>query len=113
MCSSPLHCARHGTADAIRGSAFVLPAHSNLPRATRKHKFATVDGSNAGADRGRTDNGFNNHLSGWFNGDGRIDFDDYVLIDLAFNTQGAALRGSASLGSPGQAGQPHSRARVN
>jgi subtilisin-like proprotein convertase family protein len=39
----------------------------------------------------RTDNGFNNHLTGWpngdFNGDGQVNFDDYVLIDLAFSTQ--------------------------
>jgi hypothetical protein len=39
----------------------------------------------------RTDNGFNNHLSGWTNGDfdynDQVNFDDYVLIDLAFNTQ--------------------------
>jgi autotransporter-associated beta strand protein len=44
----------------------------------------------------RTDNGFNNHLSGWLNGDfdgnGTVNFDDYVLIDLAFNTQGGVLR---------------------
>jgi hypothetical protein len=43
----------------------------------------------------RTDNGFNNHSSGWVNGDfdgnGSVNFDDYVLIDLAFNTQGAPL----------------------
>ena len=48
----------------------------------------------------RTDNGFNNHLSGWANGDfdgnGVVNFDDYVLIDLFFNMQNgggnAALR---------------------
>jgi hypothetical protein len=43
----------------------------------------------------RTDNGFNNHLSGWVNGDfdlnGAVNFDDYVLIDLAFNTQSGTL----------------------
>ena len=43
----------------------------------------------------RTDNGFNNHLSGWLNGDfdgnGAVNFDDYVLIDLAFNTQTGTL----------------------
>jgi T5SS/PEP-CTERM-associated repeat protein len=43
----------------------------------------------------RTDNGFNNHLSGWLNGDfdlnGTVNFDDYVLIDLAFNTQSGTL----------------------
>ena len=41
----------------------------------------------------RTDNGFNNHLTGWSNGDynfnDQVNFDDYVLIDLAFNTQAA------------------------
>jgi hypothetical protein len=48
----------------------------------------------------RTDNGFNNHLTGWGNGDfdgnGVVNFDDYVLIDLFFNQQNgggnAALR---------------------
>jgi T5SS/PEP-CTERM-associated repeat protein len=43
----------------------------------------------------RTDNGFNNHLTGWLNGDfdgnGVVNFDDYVLIDLAFNTQSGTL----------------------
>jgi hypothetical protein len=38
----------------------------------------------------RTDNGFNQGLSGWVNGDfdysGDVDFDDYVLIDLGFNS---------------------------
>jgi hypothetical protein len=42
-----------------------------------------------------TDNGFNNHRTGWtngdFNGDGQVNFDDYVLIDLAFNTQTTVL----------------------
>jgi hypothetical protein len=43
----------------------------------------------------RTDNGFNNHLTGWMNGDydgnNAVNFDDYVLIDLAFNTQSGTL----------------------
>jgi hypothetical protein len=43
----------------------------------------------------RTDNGFNNHLTGWTNGDfdynNVVNFDDYVLIDLAFNTQSGTL----------------------
>ena len=41
----------------------------------------------------RTDNGFNNRLTGWSNGDynfnDQVNFDDYVLIDLAFNIQTA------------------------
>jgi len=44
----------------------------------------------------RTDNGFNNRLSGWMNGDfdgnAQVNFDDYVLIDLAFNTQSGTLQ---------------------
>jgi hypothetical protein len=44
----------------------------------------------------RTDNGFNNHQTGWMNGDfdgnGQVNFDDYVLLDLAFNTQSGILR---------------------
>jgi hypothetical protein len=48
----------------------------------------------------RTDNGFNNHLTGWFNGDfdlnNVVNFDDYVLIDLAFNTQSGTLRRALS-----------------
>jgi autotransporter-associated beta strand protein len=48
----------------------------------------------------RTDNGFNNHLSGWTNGDfnydGSVNFDDYVLIDLAFNAQSGTLKRALS-----------------
>jgi hypothetical protein len=47
-------------------------------------------------DYSRTDAGFNNLRSGWFNGDfdynGVVNFDDYSLIDLAFNTQSGSLR---------------------
>jgi hypothetical protein len=43
----------------------------------------------------RTDQGFNNHRTGWLNGDfdlnGQVNFDDYVLVDLAFNTQSDLL----------------------
>ena len=48
----------------------------------------------------RTDNGFNNGLTGWLNGDfdgnGQINFDDYVLIDLAFNVQDGTMRRALS-----------------
>jgi hypothetical protein len=47
-------------------------------------------------DYSRTDAGFNNSRSGWFNGDfdynGLVNFDDYSLIDAAFNTQSGSLR---------------------
>ena len=43
----------------------------------------------------RTDAGFNNNRTGWFNGDfdynGIVNFDDYSLIDLSFNTQSGTL----------------------
>jgi hypothetical protein len=43
----------------------------------------------------RIDVGFNTGLTGWsngdFNGNGQVNFDDYVLIDIAFNTQGSVL----------------------
>ena len=47
-------------------------------------------------DYDRTDNNFKNHRTGWTNGDFNynniINFDDYVLIELAFNTQSETLR---------------------
>jgi hypothetical protein len=43
----------------------------------------------------RVDVGYNTHLTGWTNGDfdysGFVNFDDYVLIDIAFNTQSGVL----------------------
>jgi hypothetical protein len=43
----------------------------------------------------RVDVGFNTGLTGWVNGDfnysGAVNFDDYVLIDVAFNTQSGTL----------------------
>ena len=51
-------------------------------------------------DYSRTDAGFNNNRTGWFNGDfdcnGIVNFDDYSLIDLAFNTQSGTLRRAMS-----------------
>jgi hypothetical protein len=48
-----------------------------------------------GSDYTLIDNGFNNHLTGWLNGDFNydnvVDGSDYTLIDNAFNTQGAQL----------------------
>ncbi|CAN5623438.1 hypothetical protein BH09PLA1_BH09PLA1_18220 [soil metagenome] len=51
-------------------------------------------------DYSRTDAGFNNQRTGWFNGDfdynGTVNFDDYSLIDAAFNTQSGSLRRAMS-----------------
>jgi hypothetical protein len=41
------------------------------------------------------DNGFQHQLTGWSNGDfnydGKVNFDDYVVMDLNFNQQGNSL----------------------
>lgn len=51
-------------------------------------------------DYARIDNGFNNHLTGFSNGDfnydGKINFDDYAIIDLAFNNPGTLGRSHGS-----------------
>jgi hypothetical protein len=58
----------------------------------------------------RIDNGFNSHLTGWFNGDfdlnGQVNFDDYVMIDLAFSAQSGTLARAISFmdGSNPEAG---------
>jgi len=63
---------------------------------------ALLTGSVTAADYIQIDNGFQNHLTGWSNGDfnydGVINGDDYTLIDNAFNSQGAALHTVSSAG---------------
>ena len=59
-----------------------------------------LDGKVDGSDYSNIDNGFLNHLTGWYNGDfnydGVVDGSDYTLIDNAFNTQGASLAGQVA-----------------
>jgi fibronectin-binding autotransporter adhesin len=54
-----------------------------------------LDGAVDGSDYANIDNGYLNHLTGWYNGDfnydGVVDGSDYTLIDNAFNQQGASL----------------------
>ncbi len=61
---------------------------------------ADLSGKIDGNDYAKIDNGFNNHLAGWFNGDfnydGTIDGSDYSLIDNAFNMQGNSLTETAA-----------------
>jgi autotransporter-associated beta strand protein/probable HAF family extracellular repeat protein len=56
---------------------------------------ANLDGQVDGSDYALIDNGYLNHLTGWYNGDfnydGVVDGSDYTLMDNAFNTQGGAL----------------------
>ncbi len=56
---------------------------------------ANLDGKVDASDYGRIDNGFLQHLTGWYNGDfnydGVVNGSDYTLIDNAFNMQGAVL----------------------
>jgi autotransporter-associated beta strand protein len=54
-----------------------------------------LDGKVDGGDYSRVDNGYLNHLTGWFNGDfnydGVVNGSDYTLIDNAFNSQGGQI----------------------
>jgi hypothetical protein len=56
---------------------------------------ANLDGTVDGSDYTLIDNGYLNHLTGWYNGDfnydGVINGSDYALMDNAFNTQGASI----------------------
>jgi hypothetical protein len=56
---------------------------------------ANLDGKVDGSDYSLIDNGYINHLTGWYNGDfnydGVVNGSDYTLIDNAFNSQGAAF----------------------
>jgi hypothetical protein len=66
---------------------------------------ANLDGKIDGSDYSRIDDGYLNHLTGWYSGDfnydGVVDGSDYTLIDNAFNTQGASLADQQA--SPGSA----------
>ena len=57
-----------------------------------------LDGKVDGSDYTLIDNGYLQHLTGWFNGDlnydGVVNGSDYTLIDIAFNTQAATLAAS-------------------
>jgi autotransporter-associated beta strand protein len=63
---------------------------------------ANLDGVVNGSDYSRIDNGYLQHLTGWYNGDFNYDNvingSDYTLMDNAFNTQGASL--AASIAAP-------------
>ena len=56
---------------------------------------ANLDGKVDASDYSLIDNGYLNHLTGWYNGDfnydGVVNGSDYTLIDNAFNMQGASL----------------------
>ena len=61
---------------------------------------ANLDGKVNASDYSLIDNGYLNHLTGWFNGDfnydGVVNGSDYTLIDNAFNMQGALLAAVAT-----------------
>jgi len=60
---------------------------------------ALLSGNVIAADYIQIDDGFESHLTGWYNGDfnydGVINGDDYTLIDNAFNSQGSVSVTSA------------------
>jgi autotransporter-associated beta strand protein len=63
---------------------------------------ANLSGSVDGSDYSLIDNGYLEHLTGWYNGDfnydGVVNGSDYTLIDNAFNSQGTSL--AAEIASP-------------
>jgi fibronectin-binding autotransporter adhesin len=63
---------------------------------------ANLDGKVDGSDYSLIDNGYLNHLTGWYNGDfnydGVVNGSDYTLIDNAFNSQGSTL--AAEIAAP-------------
>ena len=89
-----------GEFDSIYGSAALF--HGIDPDASAvlvKYTYygdANFDGRVNFDDYVRIDIGFASHATGWTNGDfnmdGVVNFDDYVLIDIAFNTQSSPLR---------------------
>jgi autotransporter-associated beta strand protein len=62
---------------------------------------ANLDGQVNSSDYTLTDNGFNQHLTGWINGDfnydGVVNGSDYTLIDNAFLQQGAQLTSQVAI----------------
>jgi hypothetical protein len=71
------------------------PAASSVLIRYTYYGDANLDGTVDGSDYSLIDNGFLNHLSGWYNGDfnydGVVDGSDYTLIDNAFNMQGSNI----------------------
>ncbi len=61
---------------------------------------ANLSGNVDGSDYSLIDNGYLNHLTGWYSGDfnydGVVDGSDYTLIDNTFNNQGASLAAVAA-----------------
>jgi autotransporter-associated beta strand protein len=87
---------------ALYGTAAPLGTFDNYnPAATAvliKYTYVgdgNLDGKIDGSDYSLIDNGYLNHLTGWFNGDfnydGIVDGSDYTLIDNAYNTQASTL----------------------
>jgi hypothetical protein len=86
-----------GTAFFNSGNPFdgTVPAAADILVRYTYYGDANLDGRVDGSDYSLIDNGFHNHLSGWFNGDFNYDTpvngSDYTLIDNAFNSQGASM----------------------
>jgi autotransporter-associated beta strand protein len=70
---------------------------------------ANLSGAVDGSDYSLIDNGYLNHLTGWYNGDfnydGVVDGSDYTLIDNAFNSQAAAISSEIAAPTAQLAGQ--------
>jgi fibronectin type 3 domain-containing protein len=96
-----------GNGNALYGSTAVLglfdginPASSDVLVKYTYYGDANLDGKPDGSDFTRIDNGYLNHLTGWYNGDfnysGAIDGSDYTLIDNGYSAQESSLSASRS-----------------
>jgi hypothetical protein len=97
---SALFTASHPFDSTAPGSSAVLVKYTY-------YGDANLDGKVDGSDYARIDNGYLNHLTGWFNGDFNYDGfnngSDYTLIDNAYNTQGASLAAQVAPVTPAMA----------
>ncbi len=86
------------------------PAAGDVLMALTYYGDVNLDGKVDASDYSRIDNGFTQHLTGWFNGDfnydGVVNGSDYTLIDNAFNTQGAQLAAEIAVPTAELAGLP-------
>jgi hypothetical protein len=86
-----------GTALFTGSNAFdgIIPGAGDILVKYTYYGDTNLSGTVDGSDYSRIDNGYLDHLTGWYNGDfnydGVVNGSDYTLIDNAFNTQGASL----------------------
>jgi hypothetical protein len=89
---TPLYGTGGTIAPTFDGSA--LPGDGDILVKYTYYGDANLSGAVDASDYSLIDNGYLNHLTGWYNGDfnydGVVNGSDYTLIDNAYNMQGAS-----------------------